>query len=220
MNKFAVLLAGILFSFFCCAQEDSLRQGGTLKVRKKTDSLHITVSESWQISRVSQRSDLTFVPDKKLAAKTTVYSPEKSVRRTVTAPYPELTDDIFDLALYLYADPGIRRIRLRESETDEVRLYVTVDKRGRMRFKDVQTVEMLGDTLVVYTDETKQEYKIDAAHLRTAKAFETLSHVKWHPAEIRQLKRHPSKRRIKYRNYIAYSSGIITIRYSALPSGD
>ncbi|MFL5764003.1 MAG: hypothetical protein ACJ77K_08690 [Bacteroidia bacterium] len=199
-------------SFVC-----SSAQTGTIHVAKKRDSLYIRVSERWEISRAGSNPDLTFTPDKNVYAKTAVWSPENSVKRIIKAPSPDPAKDTFDLKSFLLADPLVKSIRLADRESDILTYTVIVDKRGKMKFRDWQPVEHLGDTVVVYRDGMKQSYKIDETHDKTASALEVLSEKKWKPASISLLKKHPSRRRIKYRKYRGYAVGVITIEYSINP---
>jgi hypothetical protein len=208
------------FFLFCSsgyAQIDSSGNKGTIKIAKYSDTLFIKVVADWSICHKSTNADLTFTSFSKIARKTEKMGPQNNLYKVVKGPSPDHSIENFDFEAYFRTNHFTKEIKLRKGEEDVVNYYVTVNKLGQVRFCDALPVEKLGDTMVVYTDYSKTKYKIDIVHRKTYKAFAELAESRWRPAKISELKRHPSKRRVKYRKSTGYTYGTISIMYSSMP---
>jgi len=215
MKELLSIILLFLFSFVGAAQSDSLI--GTIKVSKYADSVYVKASVDWKISQKSVNSDFSFTSFYKINKKTTVMQPQANNLLVVLAPSPEEEAVDFDFAKYFQSNPFTKQIKLRNGESEAVTIYFTVSKFGRIRFADAVPVEKLGDTIVVYTNGMKEKYKIDVAHVKTKKAFAALASSRWRAAKIKELKKHPSKRRIKYKKYRGFTEGTLTVNYSSVP---
>lgn len=220
MKKIKLLGFTLLFTSLVVAQNDSSKRVGTIKISKISDTLYIQVSVDWKISHKSADGDFTFTSISKVNEKINQMGPQNNDMRTVIAPSPNHSNEKFDFENYFQKNRFTKQIKLRKGESDIVTYYVSVNKFGRVHFFDPSPVEKLGDTIVVYTNDLKKEYKVDVVHEKTKKAFVELTKSRWRPAKIKELKKHPSKRSHKYRRSTGFTQGTITIQYSSSPFKD
>jgi len=206
------LLISTCFSF---AQIDSSEHRGTIKIAKMLDSTIISVKVNFVVydHKKSNVSSTYFENPKWVETSIPVNTTD---RIKTLPPNPSSNFDKFDYTEYFRRNAYTKDIKMRQGECDTVTFIVFVDNFGKVKFNDASPMEVLGDTVVVFTDYRKIKYKIDVSHLRTRKALDELTFDKWTPAIILRLKKHPSKYKEKYTTSIGYAQGTIQVVYSCV----
>jgi hypothetical protein len=101
---------------------------------------------------------------------------------------------------------------MRNGESDTVNILILVDKRGNVSFVDLNPVKQEGKQKIIF-DKNKKAYKVDVSHEKTLLVFDELANKKWQFCKIATLKKHPSKKKIKYNYSKAYAQGILSVIY-------
>lgn len=211
-----------IFFFFlfctCCsfAQDDTIQKRGTIKVGFHADSTYLRAVAKFVVYKLPADKRIVTYGDYVRSAPNNS-AIQNSNRTIVKVAKPTMdSSEQFDYTSYFRNNEFTKGIKMRKGESDTVRLLVSINKKGDVRFSDSAPMEKKGGQLLVY-DQKKKEYKIDAAHSKTQKAFEQLAKNKWQPAQILSLKTHPSKRKIKYIHTTGYTEGVLIIIYSSSP---
>ncbi len=198
------------------AQTDTNQYRGTIHVAKAKDSVYIKAETDFSIYYKNPNSNFNY-SDFVRSAMPLSKSIKQSGRIKITEAKPiNAATEAFDYSAYFRNSKYLKDIKLRNEETDTVRLLVYVSNEAEIKFIDLGVNKVMGkDT--VYFDLSKQEYKIDVVHKKTERAFQQLANEKWAPAKIEILKKHPSKYKDKYDTEEAIMQGILTIIFSTSP---
>ena len=216
MRKYRLILFFYVITFMSFAQSDSIPLRGTIKVATHFDSTYIKAFARFDVYRLPAEKRFVNYGDYVRSGPT--YSSIQNTNRIKIQEAKPATDTAqnFDYTSYFKNNEFTKGIKMRVGESDTIRLYVSINKKGDVRFNDPAPIEKKGEQLLVY-DVKKKEYKIDVSHKKTQKAFDQLASEKWQPAQIMELKTHPSKRKNKYKYSTGYTEGVLIIIYSSSP---
>ncbi|MDQ3046129.1 MAG: hypothetical protein M3R27_01175 [Bacteroidota bacterium] len=190
---------------------------GTIKISAKKDTVYVKATTRFYVYSTSSphRYENAYEDlNKHLLARRAVQ--ETPLVKLVEASPTKNDPDKFDYTSFLSEHELIKKIRLRDSRADTVRLLVNIDPEGNVKFLDLTPVQKMNDTTLIYDVKDKKFYP-DRCHSLTKYAFNDLLKKKWQPAKILSLKKHPSKQRKKYVEKKAYMEGVLTIIYSSDP---
>ncbi len=218
MNKF-FLFSACFFVFYSppllTAQPDSLPAHRTIKVAKPKEAAYLKAFTDFYVyydnpgATLSYRDYIMYIKRYSSASNTQ--------KLKITDAKPNTGSLLpFDYTAYFKTNHFTQDIKMRDEETEVVRLLVYVTNLGKVKFVDLDSTGTSAEGTFIYSKDRKQ-FKEDVSHVKTQKAFSELLTQNWQPAEIAALKTHPSQRKNKYKTSKAFSEGVLTVIYSSEP---